>query len=257
MFSNKGFALGGLLVVLGVLVLGSAAYLMVLRSPATPEPGPPGSSATIPSPIATKKCVPAGCSAERCVDEDTAALLRTACEFRPEYTCYKESFARCEVQSSGECGWTGTPELAACVADAKEPVRVTPSPTSQTKPPSAKPTPPPATPPPPTMTPPPVVTPPPSTPQTRTFEMRANDFNFTPPGPLMVPHHAQVQITFEIIEDGTYYGGLTFRSSKFEDVGGLPGETVTVNFVADESFTISSYWPASDVWKADLQIIVQ
>jgi len=38
----------------------------------------------------------------------------TTCEFRPEHACYRE--AVCERQPNGECGFTDTPELRACLA---------------------------------------------------------------------------------------------------------------------------------------------
>jgi hypothetical protein len=34
--------------------------------------------------------------------------------FRPEYACYRS--ATCAPQASGACGFTETPELAACIA---------------------------------------------------------------------------------------------------------------------------------------------
>lgn len=56
-------------------------------------------------------CRPTGCSGQVCSDQEVV----TTCEFRPEYACYKESFARCERQANGQCGWTQTPQLAACL----------------------------------------------------------------------------------------------------------------------------------------------
>lgn len=56
-------------------------------------------------------CVKTGCSAHVCADHDVV----TTCEFRPEYACYQA--ATCERQANGECGWTQTPELAACLAN--------------------------------------------------------------------------------------------------------------------------------------------
>jgi hypothetical protein len=56
-------------------------------------------------------CYVGGCSAQICSDQkDTMST----CEFRQEYACYKT--AKCERQSSGECGWTTTPALQACLA---------------------------------------------------------------------------------------------------------------------------------------------
>lgn len=54
-------------------------------------------------------CVRTGCSGQICADTD----MITTCEWRPEYECY--GTASCERQADGACGWTQTPELAACL----------------------------------------------------------------------------------------------------------------------------------------------
>lgn len=54
-------------------------------------------------------CVRTGCSGQICADSDVI----TTCEYRPEYACYES--ATCERQADGRCGWTETPELAACL----------------------------------------------------------------------------------------------------------------------------------------------
>ena len=56
-------------------------------------------------------CVKTGCSGHVCSDHDVI----TTCEFRPEYACYQQ--ATCERQGNGQCGWTQTPALTACLAD--------------------------------------------------------------------------------------------------------------------------------------------
>ncbi len=76
-----------------------------------------------PSESADKQCVKAGCSSQLCVSNDEAQSGGgvTTCEYREEYSCY--AAATCEVQSSGECGFTPTAELQQCIADANsEPV---------------------------------------------------------------------------------------------------------------------------------------
>lgn len=60
-------------------------------------------------------CWSTGCSGQICSDED----MITTCEFRSDYACYKESFAVCERQESGECGWTESQELRQCLAGKK------------------------------------------------------------------------------------------------------------------------------------------
>lgn len=63
------------------------------------------------------KCQVGGCSAQICqgIDEEPAM---SDCMFRPAYECYK--VARCEPQATGECGWTMTSELSACLMDPPE-----------------------------------------------------------------------------------------------------------------------------------------
>jgi hypothetical protein len=55
-------------------------------------------------------CRRSGCSGQICADHDVA----TDCAFRPEYKCY--AVATCERQADGQCAFTRTPELAACLA---------------------------------------------------------------------------------------------------------------------------------------------
>jgi len=61
-----------------------------------------------------KKCIVAGCSGQLCVSLDNADIVST-CEFLPQYACYRN--ASCEVQDTGECGWTQTEELQQCIQD--------------------------------------------------------------------------------------------------------------------------------------------
>jgi hypothetical protein len=56
-----------------------------------------------------KPCMKTGCSSQVCSDQEVI----TTCEFRPEYECYKRAI--CERQRNGECGFTQTPELTACL----------------------------------------------------------------------------------------------------------------------------------------------
>jgi len=82
---------------------------------------PESSTAPVPgtSPVeggasgaAAKACVPSGCSNTVCAEEGSGVV--TTCEWKPEYDCYKQ--ATCERQPSGECGWTMTDPLKACLA---------------------------------------------------------------------------------------------------------------------------------------------
>jgi hypothetical protein len=58
------------------------------------------------------ECVVGGCSGQICSDQE--GVIST-CEWRPEYACYQQ--ATCERQPTGECGWTPTPELQACLGN--------------------------------------------------------------------------------------------------------------------------------------------
>lgn len=65
------------------------------------------------SSAADRQCVRAGCSSQLCVDASVADEMVTTCEWRETYACYQS--AACEVQASGECGWTPTTSLNACL----------------------------------------------------------------------------------------------------------------------------------------------
>ena len=66
-----------------------------------------------------------------------------------------------------------------------------------------------------------------------------------------------IELTLKAREQGTYFGGLDFRSIYFDTGKISAGKEKTVNFTAEKSFTITSYWPASGVRKADAQVIVE
>lgn len=55
-------------------------------------------------------CYTGGCSAQLCSDQPD---MVSTCEFKEEYACYQS--AVCERQESGQCGWTETSELRACL----------------------------------------------------------------------------------------------------------------------------------------------
>jgi hypothetical protein len=61
-------------------------------------------------PPGTDPCRVTGCSGQLCADHGIA----TTCEWRGEYTCYRD--ARCERQADGSCNWTMTDELERCLA---------------------------------------------------------------------------------------------------------------------------------------------
>lgn len=55
-------------------------------------------------------CYVGGCSAQLCSDRRDVI---TTCEYLEVYDCFKT--AKCERQSTGQCGWTDTPALRTCV----------------------------------------------------------------------------------------------------------------------------------------------
>lgn len=57
-------------------------------------------------------CFVGGCSGQICSDRE--GVIST-CEWREEYACYQS--AACERQADGQCGWTQTPELNACLGN--------------------------------------------------------------------------------------------------------------------------------------------
>ena len=63
-------------------------------------------------------CKLGGCGNELCVDANSEDVVST-CIYKPEFACYKSSFARCEQQASGRCGWTQTVEMKQCVSNAQ------------------------------------------------------------------------------------------------------------------------------------------
>jgi hypothetical protein len=66
------------------------------------------------STLPVANCYVGGCSGQICSDQEG---MVSTCEFRQEYACYQT--AKCERQSSGQCGWTITPELSMCLSEAQ------------------------------------------------------------------------------------------------------------------------------------------
>jgi hypothetical protein len=62
--------------------------------------------------VSTKSCYVGGCSGQICSDRE--GVIST-CEWREEYACYRT--ATCEAQADGNCGWTQTAELQACLGN--------------------------------------------------------------------------------------------------------------------------------------------
>lgn len=78
-------------------------------------PAPTSASAAVPTltPGQTATtCHIGGCSGEICSDKTGTV---SSCIYRAEFACYKK--ATCEVQPSGQCGWTPSSELSMCIAN--------------------------------------------------------------------------------------------------------------------------------------------
>ena len=58
-------------------------------------------------------CMIGGCSGQLCTDGMNGPVAST-CEYLPSYACYKKT-STCERQPDGQCGWTPTAELSACL----------------------------------------------------------------------------------------------------------------------------------------------
>jgi hypothetical protein len=78
-----------------------------------PDEGP--SAGTDPGEGAAGDCVRGGCSGQLCIEEGDDGI--STCEYREEYACYED--AACERQPSGQCGFTETAELSACLERAR------------------------------------------------------------------------------------------------------------------------------------------
>lgn len=78
--------------------------------PSASESAPPAAGSD--EEPAAAECVKGGCSGTVCAEPDKQVM--TTCEYRAEYACYAN--ATCERQADGNCGWTQTPELSACLA---------------------------------------------------------------------------------------------------------------------------------------------
>ena len=63
-------------------------------------------------------CVRGGCSGQLCVEQGADGIV-TTCQWQPEFACYQA--AACERQSDGQCGFTQTDELNACLASPPPP----------------------------------------------------------------------------------------------------------------------------------------
>ena len=89
------------------------------------------------------------------------------------------------------------------------------------------------------------------------LKVEADDSGFYPSNIITVAKGSKVKLHFLVRSTGVYFGGLDFRSDKFKTETVKPGGTASVEFSADESFNITSYWPVSNTSKAALRIEVK
>jgi hypothetical protein len=95
--------------------------------------------------------------------------------------------------------------------------------------------------------------------QTKTLveaKVEADDYGFYPPS-LEFTKGAKVKLYLYVKSSNVYYGGLDFRSEKFKTEPIKPGQKTEVEFIADKDFVIESYWPLSNVKKAELKVVVK
>jgi len=111
------------------------------------------------------------------------------------------------------------------------------------------------------ITPPPGPPTEPQQPTTKEFTIEADDKSFSIDGQdvssITVNSGSMVRIDFLVSATQVYFGGLEFRGCGTDTGKVNPGESTTVMFLATESCTISSYWPASNRLKDRLQVVVE
>ncbi len=129
-----------------------------------------------------------------------------------------------------------------------QPLPPPPPPANQTPPPAPitiQPTPQPTpVPEPPVIMPPP----PPPPPQQQSVIIEIDDYTANPSS-FTVKKGNLINLIVRVQDNNVYYGGLELRSSVVSTGTIKAGDTKTVTFVADESFTLVPYWPASGVKK--------
>ena len=65
-----------------------------------------------------------------------------------------------------------------------------------------------------------------------------------------------LEITFNVRTTRVYYAGLDFKGCGIDTGKVAPGASETVQVVASNTCTITSYWPSSGVVKDTLQLVV-
>ncbi len=96
------------------MILRTLAPMAMLVAVATTLEPCDGLTDPTPTPVPTPvvdECIVTGCSGQVCASEPVV----TTCEWTCVYGCY--DYAICEVQPTGVCGWTLTPEFETCAEE--------------------------------------------------------------------------------------------------------------------------------------------
>ncbi|GEM_PF-2607081 len=91
------------------------------------------------------------------------------------------------------------------------------------------------------------------------FEVLSNDSMFEPNSISAAPGDL-VKISFSVPTTGVSFGGMRVKALNglFDVTRIPPGESDSVEFTMPESsFTVSSYWPGTNIFKASMQVIAQ
>lgn len=96
-----------------------AAVLVVLLIPLAliyplpqSQPSPINLAPLEPTNPPPTECFITGCADHLCLDSKIEAP-NTNCNLQPELLCLK--YSKCELQPSGQCGWTKTPQYLQCI----------------------------------------------------------------------------------------------------------------------------------------------
>ena len=94
-------------------------------------------------------------------------------------------------------------------------------------------------------------------PAVRTYVLQTDDDAYSPSGPITASPGDTVRITFNVSTTNVYYGGMEFRGGPVSTGTIDPGGSKTVEFTAQNSFTITAYWPSSGVVKYTIPVQIQ
>ncbi|MBI4144836.1 hypothetical protein HY493_01360 [Candidatus Woesearchaeota archaeon] len=88
-------------------------------------------------------------------------------------------------------------------------------------------------------------------PAVNVMTIEADDKGFYPSSTITATKGETVRVTFKVRTTNVYYGGLQIKGPLFSTGDIKPGQSVTVEFIADSDSTFASYWPSTSVKKAD------